>query len=1078
MLTAVPDYVPESPRVQVLGRVAVHHGDGETHRLTGSGQRLLAVLVAAGRDGATSERIAEEIWGDAQPDPWRPALRMAVARLRKQLPDGWDIVADGGFYRITTAEGWIDAWRLEVVAASDEPIDEGDLTWMLAGRPFGDIDLLEMVGASTQNLQILQLTIAERFCGQEPATMAMATCSALTAMLRDHPYNDGLALAVSVAMAGCGWRTEALLALTSFAETYADEIGAVPADIAAFLSSGGYEGVDQRSSAALLAPERVPELAKELRHLVESPLLGRTAELDAIQSSSSGVLIAGARGSGKSRLLAEVILADASAETTYIVGDDQLDLPLGPFAFALPSLRDELLAQVEDDAIGADDLTSAATRAWRIVLAHLEDKSSKKRQRLIVDDAHLLDAASLGLLRLLIRSNLSTQITLVVSGRNDVDDAQWIGLMRDAGRAGLELIELGGLELAELDLMVLQQFPEATLQARHGLAIEVQDASGGLPAVAVPLIEAADRESLALPEQLVGGSALAGITSTLSDDAPNVIAAAAILGYEFSIGALITLTELDEATIFGLLDELWSTRLIVETDDPDRVRFRHVLVQRAFVDTVPLFRRGQLHRRAADLTDDPHQIASHQVNASSLVPPDITAASLRKSAEIYAARRQWRNVSRELQRLEDLPGNHLDSSSHTMWAAALDQSGSDGSAHRRTGYALAVDNDDWEGALDAALSGLPEAERPDGDQERVDMLEGIAAEDLSENRRFDLALNLSRQHSLLGNAGQVLEHTRQALAYARNPAQEGESHIMRWMATRHVEPVAHPIPNDLDGNASPGLLMRLAQINALNLAETGDFAGSRVEAERFEALAQQIGDPLRIWQAQGLRSMYLINDGEISAAQALALENLEFAQVHKLQQGALSYLGQRIFIKDCLGQLVDLAEELAPYRSELARVAIGRASLAVHDDSVGKDVSSEIRKLLDHLHAGTITTLSLLTTVLIARFVVRDAPESIDKTRALLQQFGDNPLLTSVGGVSFGPTTRYVAQLTEDREDKDALIVQSIAAADRQGPLLWRVLTRLDYATQGSKESLLEARELAAGTDLEPIVERRASYLI
>lgn len=1077
MLTAVPDYVPESPRVQVLGRVAVHHGDGDSHRLTGSGQRLLAVLVAAGKDGATSERIAEEIWGDAQPDPWRPALRMAVTRLRKQLPEGWDVVADGGSYRITAEEGWIDAWRLEDIAASDAPIDEDDLIWMLAGRPFGDIDLLEMVGAATQNLQMLQLAVTDRFCSQEPATIAMATCSALTAMLRDHPYNDGLALAVSVAMAGCGWRTEALLALTAFADTYADDIGTVPTDIAAFLSSGGYEGVDQRSSASLLVPERAPELAKELRHLVESPLLGRTAELETIRSSSGGVLLAGARGSGKSRLLAEVIVTDSSAETTYIVGDDQLDLPLGPFAFALPTLRDDLLAQVQHGANGADDLTAAATRAWRIVLAHLEERATTKRQRFIVDDGHLLDPASLGLLRLLIRSNTSSAITLVVSGRNDVDDQQWVGLMRDAGRAGLELVELGGLDLAELDLMVLQQFPDATLQARHGLAIEVQDASGGLPAVAVPLIEAADPSTLALPERLVGGSALAGITSTLSEEAPDVIAAAAILGHEFSIGALIALSELDEATIFRLLDELWSTRLIIETDDPDRVRFRHMLVQRAFLDTVPLFRRSQLHRRAAELTDDPHQIASHQVHASSLVAPEITAASLCASAELYATRQQWRNVARELQRLDDLPGDHVGATAHTLWATALDRSGSDGSKHRRNGYVMAVDANDWDQALDAALSGLPEAERPDGDQERIDMLEGISAEDLSEGRRFDLALNLSRQYSLLGEAGPVLEHTRQALEYARNPAQEGESHIMRWMATRHVEPIPHPIPEYLGGNTSPGLLMRLAQINALNLAEVGDFAGSRAEAERFEALAQQIGDPLRIWQAQGLRSMYLINDGDFEAARELAAANLEFSQVHKLQSGTLSFFGQRVFMKDCQGQLVDLAKELAPYRSEFSRMAIGRASLAVHDDSVGKDVSSEVRLLLKEIHGGTVTTLSLLTTVLIARFVVRDAPDAVEQTRALLQQFGDNPLLTSVGGVNFGPTTRYVAQLTEDDHERSALIVRSVAAADRQGPLLWRVLTRLDHAAQGSKDSLAEARDLAKGTELEPVVERRAAHL-
>ena len=164
---------------------------------------------------------------------------------------------------------------------------------------------------------------------------------------------------------------------------------------------------------------------------------------------------------------------------------------------------------------------------------------------------------------------------------------------------------LTGLDVAELELLVFQQFPDATHLARQGLAKDVHEASGGLPAVAAPLIAAADPETLALPEQLLGASALARVTTSLSERAPEVAAAAAVLGHQFSIGALIALTELDESSIFSVLDQLWSAGLIIETDDPDQVRFRHVLIQRAFLEGVPLFRRGQLHRRAAAVQ---HQI--------------------------------------------------------------------------------------------------------------------------------------------------------------------------------------------------------------------------------------------------------------------------------------------------------------------------------------------------------------------------------------------------------------------------------------------------------------------------------------
>jgi len=621
MLTAVPDYVPDSPWIQVLGQVVVHDGDGATNRLTGSGQRLLAVLVAAGPGGATSERIAEEIWGEAQPDPWRPALRMAIARLRKQLPDGWDVMSSGGYYRITHEVGCVDAWRLEEIAASST-VDADDVPWLLAGRPFGDLDMLELVTATTQNLQMLQLAVAERFCDQRPTEVSLAACTALTGMLREHPYNDQLALDVARTLVASGWRDEALLALSAFADQYERGIGAIPPDIEAFVRSGGTQIESDAADASR------HEIAKELLPLIERPMLGRTAELATI-AAAKGVLVAGPPGAGKSRLLAEAVVNDTDSDMIYIVGDDHLDLPLGPFAVAMPALRDRLLGFVGEDS-GLGDVAperSIATRAWRAVLAHLEQQASARRQLLVVDDAHLLDAASLALVRLLIRSTTSSAIKLVLAGRNDVDDPEWADLMRDAGRAGLETVELGGLDLGELQTMILQQFPDATHQARVGLADEVFEASGGLPAVAVPLIEATDPITLAMPEDLSGAPAITRVASTLSDQAPEVVAAAAILGSEFSIGALIRLADLPEQTVFGVLDELWATRLIVETNDPDRVRFRHVLVQRAFLDNVPLFRRGQLHRRAAELTDDPHRQAFHQVGAGVAQGRPRTAAA-------------------------------------------------------------------------------------------------------------------------------------------------------------------------------------------------------------------------------------------------------------------------------------------------------------------------------------------------------------------------------------------------------------------------------------------------------------------
>ena len=1040
-------------------------------------------MVAAGPDGATAERIAEEIWGDHQPNPWRPALRMAVARLRKQLPPGWDVVADGGFYRITTSDGWIDAWRLETSASARSQILEDDLAWMLAGRPFSDIDPLEMVGASTQSLQMLQIAVAERFCSQQPSGVSTATCAALTALIRDHPYNDRLALVIAQTLAAAGRRTEALMALSAFSDAYVSEFGPVPTDVARFLSSGGKSDSDDvlavQSTPARAEPAIV---AKELRHLTEGPLLGRADELQALVESH-GALVTGPTGSGKSRLLAALIIADPESETTYVVGDDRLDLPLGPFAVAMPSLRDELLATVRDEPLGGNGEGSAeraaSTRAWRIVLAYLEARSIARRQRLIVDDAHLLDPASLGLLRLLMRSNTTADLTFVVCGRSDFDDREWVDLVRDAERVGLDPIELTGLDVSDLALLVLQHFPDASHRSRRGLAIDVHEASGGLPAVAVPLIASADPTTLALPEELSGASALARVTHSLSERAPEVVSAAAVLGHQFSIGALISLTELDETSIFRVLDELWSTSLIIETDDPDQVRFRHVLIQRAFLEEVPLFRRGQLHRRAAELTNDPHERADHQAHASALVPAEVTAQSLRESAELYAERRSWRKVVREIRRIDDLPGEHLDVATLTLWAQALESSGVDGSTQRRAAYSMAVEAGDWAAALDAALSGLPQAELPDGDSERIEMLEGIPSDQLPPDRHFARVYALGRQYALQGDDNDaVLRCADEARALAVGPNQVGRSHLLLWMATRHLAPQPNLITTDEVFDGGPQILMRIAQMNAINLAEAGDFVGARSESERFSELAAEVGDPLRIWHAQGLRGMFLLNDGKFEEAEKLALENLEYADVHDLPQGISTYVGQRVYTADLLDQLDALLPQLDPFRSNLSRIMLGRAALVLARYAAGDtDIEDELREIVSEALKRPGSTFSLIATMLMARYLREHAPELVPQTRPTLERFGDNPILVGFGAGSFGPTVRYVAQLTADDDERAALLDQAIAAADRQGPLLWRIHTRLDRAELGSSEALEQAIELAAGTELEPVVASRARRL-
>lgn len=1069
----------------MLGRISVHHTAEHSSGLTGGRQRLLSVLVAAGAHGTSAERIAEELWGEKQPNPWRPALRMSVARLRKELPDGWDVVSELGGYRITTGEGWIDAWRLGELSSSSDVVLEETLTWVLAGEPFADIDLLNIVAANIEHLRLLQIAIAERFCLQVPESITTATCSTLTALLRQHPYNDQLARLVAECLAGAGRRSEAVSAVASFLELFEQEFEWTPHELAEFVASSGSDAepgvpaelLEERTSRE--ARERPSEMPRELRQLVDAPIFGRAKEL-AILLGSGGALVTGDSGSGKSRLLAALIESDDESDVTYVVGDERLELLLGPFAAAIPELRDELIGAAFDESKGARDDGSgeraAPSRAWRIILDHFERRGVLRPQRLVVDDAHLLDRVSLASLRLLVRSNSSATLTVTVSGRSDVEDPDWVDFVRDARRAGLEPVEMVGLDLTTLERLVYEHFPETTREARSGLAADALEASGGLPAVAIPLIAGADPATLALPEKLAAVSGLGRVTVCLSGSARDLAAAAAVLGRQFSIGSLISLAGVGEEEVFGCLDEMWVHGLIDETDDPDQVRFRHLLIQRAFMEAVPRYRRSQLHLMAAGLTEDPHELARHHSGAGSLISAEVAADSLLHSARLLAKNRRWRRVARQLERVEALVGDDMDESALILWAAALDQSGADGVEPRRTAYRRAVASHNWEAALGAAIAGLPEAELPEGDPERIEMLEGIRLDQLPAELRFDLVLHLARQHAVAGNRGVALLYADMSIELASDADEVGLSHVSRWTATRHLHPEPHEFPPDLLNQGSLSVRTRIAQMSAIGAAEAGKFAEAREGAARFDVLAAELVDPLRMWQSMVLRAMFVFDDGLLDEARSLADQAAEFAQLYGLQQGTFTWGGQLFHEHNSRGTTAELWPMFESYRPNMDRSSLASSAMLLCQVAAeAGEPRDELRSLvLDGLERSRSPSLVVLG--MLAPLIRAYTPDLAPRVRTLLEPFADSSLVVGFGVANLGPTVRYLSQLAEDRDEEADLLRRAITISDRNGAVLWRVLNRLDLAALGPDdrgEISEQAAILAIGTDLEDIVAER-----
>jgi tetratricopeptide (TPR) repeat protein len=123
--------------------------------------------------------------------------------------------------------------------------------------------------------------------------------------------------------------------------------------------------------------------------------------------------------------------------------------------------------------------------------------------------------------------------------------------------------------------------------------------------------------------------------SRMSDDANELIAAAAVLGLEHDAHALQATAGLDPDAAESALDELLRARVLRPTAGSRRFEFTHALVREAVLDECNVLRRSRLHQRAAAaltaLGEDRHleEIATHLFEAAS-------TADARRAAEMLA----------------------------------------------------------------------------------------------------------------------------------------------------------------------------------------------------------------------------------------------------------------------------------------------------------------------------------------------------------------------------------------------------------------------------------------------------------
>jgi hypothetical protein len=325
----------------------------------------------------------------------------------------------------------------------------------------------------------------------------------------------------------------------------------------------------------------------------EPPLRGRTAERDLLRSRmaaaardgrGSVVVLSGAAGSGKSRLLheARVVARNAGARLVSVAGDpDARVIPHGPLLDAVQGGPRPLVspAVLEDLPRGPEQ------GFWlrRELRAHLEQAALRAPVLVCVDDLQWCDPATLRLVRAL-PADLSTDAVVWVVALRPEPEPAVRATVRALAEAGADVLELPPLDepaVAEIVADVLGAAPDERILASAARA-------GGVPLLLVELLRGLRDEHLVRVDggaaQLVADElparlrdAVSRRTERLSVTARELLQVGAVLGRRFPPDLLAAVLGRPAPALLGPVQELIDGGLL--DDDGEQLAFRHDLIR-------------------------------------------------------------------------------------------------------------------------------------------------------------------------------------------------------------------------------------------------------------------------------------------------------------------------------------------------------------------------------------------------------------------------------------------------------------------------------------------------------------------
>ncbi len=907
-----------------------------------------------------------------------------------------------------------------------------------------------------------------------------------------------------------------------------------------------------RFCGVLLELERPPAAPPSSASAYEpaSAFIGREPELarlarafaDALGGRGAVAIVSGPAGIGKTRLVEHFAGVAAARGARVLFARNRAEAGVPPFWLWVQILRQllewedtrpllrevaarsaelaELLPELADVNAAARMPRASDSERSRFLVFDAVSRALARASRsrpllLVLEDLHSADPPSLRLLEHFAFEIASESILVLASVREEFRERghpleRTLGVLRQQERTSeLALVGFSRREVGALLARVLGR------PAPTDLTTEMFARTEGVPLFLREALRVlAERGVLDEPERLPrAGIALPGraldligrALDSLPERAGAFVAAAAVLGREFTLAAAAEVAELSRESALDLVDEAARAGVLeASPDDAASWRFTHSLFREAAYAGIAGGERVRLHLRAAERLEREHaaaldaviaELAHHHHRALALGDPERAFDRALRAAEQAAQLGAWEQAAQHYEQAVAAVGHARPVEPARRLSALLAL----GEACRLSGErtrrrevlseAMAVaralgrtedlaraaigfsDLQDWGVRDDAARSAVTEALAAVGDSPgvaRARLLTRLAYFDV--HQEYDKARAIAREAVELARAAGDPEALQDAL-YVLHFALGGPDHVEE-RARLGDDTVRFAFASRSGDRALISLLDRASDRMML-----GDADAARALRARADAIAGERPTPAMRWHTGVFDTGIALLEGRFDEAETLARETFVVGRraEHPYARGVLS--GHRALLAYERGNFGEVLATFEPILGVLegpqhwlqatvarARLAVGREDEArALFESLARESFADVPRNLRW--TATLVELALLCADL--DDVTRAKPLQ-ELLAPVEQQHGVMAIAVLYGG----PVRFALARLCETlgrREDALALYEEARAAAEALGarPMQARIALRLGlclaaHDRRHAKRALEESARLAS----------------